>query len=337
MAQQAPLSTSLRVQNSVAHPLTLADGFRGSPNILDTTFAIDPRFRTGYAQNWQLSVQRDLPFALQLVATYLGIKGTRSVQQFLPNTFPAGAVNPCATCPSGFSYMTSNGNSTRHAGTLQLRRRLRRGFTADVQYTFAKAIDDAALAGSGFLIAQNWLDLRAERARSNFDQRHVVAFQTQYTTGSGSGRTGVLFREWTATTQLNYGTGMPLTPTSFSSVRGTGVTGSIRANYTGADPYDAPAGLHLNPAAYAAPAPDQWGNAGRNTITGPAQFSLNASATRTFRWGDRLNADLRVDATNVLNHPVFPSWNTVITSAQFGLPNPAGQMRTLQTSLRVRF
>jgi hypothetical protein len=120
-------------------------------------------------------------------------------------------------------------------------------------------------------------------------------------------------------------------------VQGTGVTGSIRANYTGADPYDAPAGLHLNPAAFAAPASGQWGNAGRNSITGPAQFSLNASAGRTFRWGDRLTADLRVDASNALNHPVFPSWNTVIGSAQFGLPNPAGAMRTLQTTLRVRF
>jgi hypothetical protein len=278
-----------------------------------------------------------------MVATYLGIKGTRGVQQFLPNTFPAGAVNPCATCPSGFSYMTSNGNSTRHAGTLQLRRRLRQGFTAEVQYTWAKGLDNAALGGTGFLIAQNWLDLRGERARSNFDQRHVVVFQTQYTTGAASGgflttgRTGALFREWTVATQINFGTGLPLTPTSFSPVRGTGVTGSIRANYTGADPYDGPAGLHLNPAAYAAPAADQWGNAGRNTITGPAQFTLNASAGRTFRWGDHLTADLRVDATNALNHPVFPSWNTVITSAQFGLPNPAGQMRTLQTSLRVRF
>jgi hypothetical protein len=343
MAQQAPLSTSLRVQNSAANPLTLANGFRGSPNILDTTFAVDPGFRAGYAQNWQVSAQRDLRFALQMVATYLGIKGTRGVQQFLPNTFPAGAVNPCPTCPSGFSYMTSNGNSTRQAGTFQLRRRLRRGFTAEVQYTWAKGLDNAALGGTGFLIAQNWLDLRAERARSNFDQRHLAVFQTQYTTGAGSsgfltsGRSGAFFREWTVVTQINYGTGLPLTPTSFSSVHGTGVTGSIRANYTGADPYDAPAGLHLNPAAYTAPAPDQWGNAGRNTITGPAQFSLNASASRTFRWGDHLNADLRVDATNALNHPVFPSWNTVITSAQFGLPNPAGQMRTLQTSLRVRF
>jgi hypothetical protein len=136
---------------------------------------------------------------------------------------------------------------------------------------------------------------------------------------------------------MNFATGMPLTPRSFAAISGTGVAGPVRADYTGADPYDAPPGLYLNPAAYAPPRAGQWGNAGRNTITGPAQFTLNASITRTFRWGDRLNADLRIDATNVLNHPVFPSWNTVITSGQFGLPNPGGQMRMIQTSLRVRF
>ena len=45
----------------------------------------------------------------------LGGKGTRAQQQFLPNTFPAGAANPCPACPSGFTYLVSNGNSTREA------------------------------------------------------------------------------------------------------------------------------------------------------------------------------------------------------------------------------
>jgi hypothetical protein len=345
MAQQAPLSTSLRVQNSTLNPLTLANGFIGSPNITATTFGIDPRFRAGYAQNWQVSVQRDMPFALQIVATYLGIKGTRGVQQFLPNTYPAGtAVNPCPRCPIGFSFMTSNGNSTRQAGTIQVRRRLRRGLSAEMQYTYAKAIDNAALAGANFLIAQNWLNLRAERSRSNFDQRHVISANVQYTTGATSGvgffttgKSGAILREWTFTSQINYGTGTPLTPTFFSAVSGTGVTGPLRPNVTGADFHDTTSGRFLNPKAFAVPAPGEWGNAGRNIITGPSQFTINASAGRTFRWGERLNADLRIDATNVLNHPVFTSWNTVITSAQFGLRNPAGQMRTIQSSLRVRF
>src|SRR5882757_6888810 len=130
MAQQSPLSKSLSVQNSAANPLTLANGFTASDNAARNTFAVDPNFRVGYSQNWQLSVQRDLPFALQMTATYLGIKGTRGVQQFLPNTYPIGGVNVCPECPIGFIYRTSNGNSTRDAGQLQLRRRLRSGFTA---------------------------------------------------------------------------------------------------------------------------------------------------------------------------------------------------------------
>jgi hypothetical protein len=344
MAQQAPLSYSLRVQNTPATPLTLANGFIPSPAITANTFAVDPDFRISYSQNWQLSVQRDLPISMTMIATYEGVKGTRSQQQFLPNTYPAGSVNPCASCPSGFAHLTSNGNSIRHAGTIELRRRLRAGFTSTFQYTWAKSIDNAALGGSGSLIAQNWLDLRAERARSNFDQRHVISFETQYTTGMGigggtliDGWKGALFKQWTFTSQLTYGTGRPLTPVFIAPVKGTGVTGSIRPNYTGEPLYDAPSGLFVNPAAYAAPTSGQWGNAGRNTITGPSQFGLNASVSRTFQVTDRLTLDARVDATNALNHPVFPSWNTVVSSAQFGLPNPANQMRTVQTTLRLRF
>ena len=162
MAQQSPLSKSLSVQNSPANPLTLANGFNASPSTTTNTFAIDPNFRVGYSQNWQLSVQQDLAGSMVVTATYLGIKGTRAAQVFLPNTYPAGAVNPCPACPAGYAYMTSNGNSTREAGQVQLRRRLHNGFTASLQYTFAKAIDDAALGGrgqGGQVIAQNWLNL----------------------------------------------------------------------------------------------------------------------------------------------------------------------------------
>jgi len=124
MAQQSPLSKSLSVANGPGNPLTLASGFNAAPGNTPNTFAVDPNFLAGYAQNWQLSVQRDLFESMVATATYLGIKGTRAVQVFLPNTYPIGAANPCPACPSGFAYMTSNGNSTREAGQFQLRRRL---------------------------------------------------------------------------------------------------------------------------------------------------------------------------------------------------------------------
>jgi trimeric autotransporter adhesin len=371
LAQQAPLSKSLSVQNSAACPLTLADGFNPCSSITPDTFAVDPNFRVGYAQAWQLSVQRDLPAAIQLTATYLGVKGTRGVQQFLPNTYPVGAANPCLTCPAGFVYQSSDGDSTREAGQIQLRRRLRGGFTALLLYTYSKSIDDdAQLGGLGHVtastqgstdssssgppsqsapapapaIAQNWLDLHAERSLSSFDQRHLLNLQAQYTSGEGlgggtlmTGWPGRLFKEWTILTQIVAGTGLPETPVYLVAVTGTGFTGTIRPDPTGSPIYVSQAGLHLNPAAYAAPLPGEWGTAGRNSITGPDQFSLDCSLARTFRPSTRFYLDARVDATNLLNHGVFTGWNTTVNSTQFGLPVAVNPMRSLEVTLRLRF
>jgi hypothetical protein len=196
----------------------------------------------------------------------------------------------------------------------------------------------------GVAIAQNWLDLRAERAPSSFDQRHQFSVQTQYTTGVGvrggallGGWKGALFKEWTFASQLNVGSGLPQTPIYFAAVRGTGVTGNLRPDITGAPTYAAPPGLFLNPAAFRVPAAGQWGNAGRSSISGPSQFALNASLGRSFPWRDRYNIDLRFDATNVLNHVTFKNWNTTVTSAQFGLPSRVDDMRSIQSTLRLRF
>lgn len=364
LAQQAPLSKSLSVQNSAACPLTLADGFTPCAGITQDTFAIDPNFRVGYAQTWELHVQRDLPGALQATMTYIGVKGTRGAQEFLPNTYPIGEANPCAACPSGFAYRTSGGDSTRESGRIQLRRRLRGGFTAAALYTLSKSLDDdATLGGEGYqtaaqqnqnamqaapdqsvAIAQNWRDPRGERSPSAFDQRHLLNFTAQYTSGEGlhggdlmNGWAGRLLKEWTLLTQIDTGTGLPETPLLFATVPGAGYTNIIRPSVTGEPVYSSRGQVHLNPAAYKAPALGHWGTAARDSITGPSQFSLDSSLARTFRPGGRFSLDARVDATNLLNHAAFTSWNTTVNSAQFGLPLAANAMRSLQTTLRLRF
>jgi hypothetical protein len=375
LSEQPPFTKTLNVQNSAATPLTLGGAFNTAPTGTINTFAVDPNFRIGYAQNWQVSVQEDLPASLVLTATYNGIKGTRLMQESLPNTYPVGATNPCPGCPLGFVYLGSNGNSWRQAGTIQLRRRLGNGFTANLQYTLSKSVDDAAaFSGAGLAnggppnttttplaaaaananvstpnsnspaVAQNWQNLRGELGRSSFDQRNRLTFSLQYTSGEGirggallSGWRGTLFKEWTFTPQLTYGSGLPETPIYLTNVTGTGITGTIRPNYTGASVTAAPSGLFLNPAAYTAPAPGQWGDVSRNSITGPTIFSLNAGISRTFRLNSRLNGDWSMFATNLLNNVTYTSYNTVVTSPLFGLPAAARTMRKLQMSFRVRF
>jgi hypothetical protein len=370
LAQQAPLSKSLKVQSSPSCPLTLADGFRSCSSTTPQTFGLDPNFRVGNAQNWNLSVQRDLPGSLQFTATYLGVKGTHGVQQFLPNSYPVGAVNPCPACPSGFVYETSGGNSSRQSAQLQLRRRLRGGFTALLLYTWSKSIDDVALLGGQgqstndsqsnssnnetltmstgpaqtAAIAQDWRDLRAERSLSSFDQRHLLNLQAQYTTGQGleggtlmRGWPARLLKEWTLLTRINAGSGFPETPTFPAVVPGTGQIGPLRPSITGAPLYTAQGHTHLNSAAYAAPTPGTWGTAPRNSIRGPSTFSLDGALQRTFRPTSRFYLDARIDAANLLNHVVFSNWITTVGNTQFGQPADPSQMRSLQTTLRLRF
>jgi hypothetical protein len=334
LAQQPPLSKALSIESTPARPLTLASGFDAPGNALSNTFAVDPDFRVSYAHNWQVSAQRDLPLSLTVIATYLGTKGSNLMQEFVPNTYPRGAANPCASCPSGFVYLTSNGSSLKNAAQLQVRRRLRQGLMAVANYTFSKATDDAAAFTTadlnGSVIAQNWLDLDAERAPSAFDQRHLLTAEVEY-----AGR--AFLANWVFTSRLSIGSGLPLTPLYLTSLAGTGLTGAVRASYTGAPVDDAPDGFYVNPAAFARPGPGEWGNAGRNSITGPTQFSLNTGITRTFLLSNRFSMDWRIDATNILNRVTYSGVNTIVGSPQFGLPNRANAMRKLLSSLRVRF
>ena len=118
---------------------------------------------------------------------------------------------------------------------------------------------------------------------------------------------------------------------------GTGVTGAIRADYTGVPIGATPPGYYLSPAAFAPPAAGRWGAVPRNSITGPSQFSFNMGLARTMLWRNRMTFEWHLDATNILNRVVYSSVDTTVGSPLFGLPNRANQMRKLQSRLWMRF
>ena len=141
-----------------------------------------------------LSVQRDLPGSLQLTATYLGIKGTRGVQEFLPNTYPIGAAESLPRLPRRISLTSPRMaiQPARRADSVAPKVAQRPYRTA--LYTFSKSIDDdsALEAGSCATLKHpsssfsggrrrsssarpdraELARLSAERGLSTFDQRH---------------------------------------------------------------------------------------------------------------------------------------------------------------------
>jgi hypothetical protein len=238
-----------------------------------------------------------------MTATYLGVKGTRGVQEFLPNTYPIGAYNPCPSCPLGFEYRTSGGDSTRESGQLQLRRRLRAGFTASLLYTYSKSIDDDAFprrpgprhchfgkASSNANPPRNPRHLhRAELARParRACALHLRPASPPQPAGAIHHRPGrgrryspdrlarqSCYKEWTLLTNITIGTGMPETPSYLGAVPGTGFLHHSPQPHRRAHLQLPAQRQHLNVAAYAAPAAGQWGTAGRDSITGPASSAL---------------------------------------------------------------
>jgi hypothetical protein len=291
-------------------------------------------------------IQQNVTPSTFMSITYAGVKGTDLPQLFVPNTYPNGAIGVPVGLPTGYKYETTGGNSSYQAGTVSVQRRLRNGIGANMSYTFSKLLDDAVLGGRGqgsAVLAQNWLDLSAERGLDSTNRTHTLSGGLQLSSGHGlhaaallRGWKAHLLKDWTVLTNITVASGAPETPILTSTTRGTGITGQIRPELVG-PLYPATAGYNFNIDAFADPPAGYWGDAGRGIISGPMQFSMNGSASRTFRIAERKNLDIRFDATNLLNHVMYTGYDVTFGTAQFGLPTGISATRTFNMTARFHF
>jgi hypothetical protein len=250
---------------------------------------------------------------------------------------------------SGFNYQTFGANSIFNAAQTRVTKRFARGMSFVALYTFAKSIDNASsFSGTGGATVQfidNW---NLERGLSTFDQRHKLTFT--YTLSSPVGVNGMmrtggwkthLLAGWTFNGTLTAATGTPLTAYVSGNLANTGglagLGGSVRAEATGL-PVSGGNFPYFNELAFTTPPSGQYGNAGRDTITGPGQFALNSALNRAFRFGEsRRQLQLRITANNVLNHVYINGFGTTVNSVNYGLPTSASSTRTVTLMLRFNF
>jgi hypothetical protein len=81
----------------------------------------------------------------------------------------------------------------------------------------------------------------------------------------------------------------------------------------------------------------RFGNAGRNTIPGPARVALNLSFGRAFPLDERRRLELRMDSQNVTNYVTFTGLGTVVNAINYGLATATQPMRTITATARLRF
>jgi hypothetical protein len=220
---------------------------------------------------------------------------------------------------------------------LRLTRRFAKGISGNLLYTYSKALDDAVLA-------QNFYDQAAERALSTQNHTHVLALNwvlaspVDATKGflSHPAFLAKALKDWTLSGSLAAQTGAPQTATVSGNLDGTGSIGQLRANATGL-PENGGTGW-FNTAAFVAPAPGTFGNAGRDTIIGPGSVILNLSLARSINLhSERRRLEFRIDTTNFMNHVNPSGLITVVNSSQYGEITSALAMRAVTATLRLRF
>ena len=348
LAYQPPFSfTQTNIANS-ATTLSLQNGFPApDPSTLTNNYGVDKNYRLGYVQVWNLNVQRELLRNVILNVGYSGSKGTRLDIVRAPNRGPDGLLIPDV---QPFLWESSKGSSILHAGTVSLRKRMSNGISIGGRYTYSKSIDNASSIGGGaVVVAQNDLDLTAERGLSSFDQRHKVTADFMYELPFGPGRHWLanpsvaerVFGAWTWSGSISLASGNPFTARvvgAFSDVA-RGTSGSLRADYNGAPIALSNPGVGewFNTAAFSIPPAGQFGDAGRNTIEGPGTVLVNFALAKDIPVRDMMAFEIRAEANNVFNHANFNGIDTTVNSPTFGQVISVGSMRTMQIFTRFRF
>jgi hypothetical protein len=330
-------------------PSNLALGFaQAPPTTIANNYGVDPNYRLGYVQIWNLNIQRELPADLLLNVDYTGTKGTRLDVLEAPNRIATGPLNPDV---SPFYFETSQADSIAHAGTVRLRKRLRHGFSIGGSYTFSKSIDNASSIGGGAtVVAQNAADLAAERGLSSFDQRHrfVADYLVELPFGhdkrwlSNKSVLRNVFGDWQWSGDWTIASGLPFTPRVLGSVTDVsgGTNGTLRANLVPGQPIALPnpsVSEWFNAGAFVAPPEGQFGDAGRNSIEGPGSVVFDMAFTKVIPLGDVRMLELRAQATNIFNTPQFTAIDTNVKSPSFGQVISVGSMRRFQMQARFRF
>ncbi len=340
---------------------------------------------TPYAITWNLNIQQALGSSTSLQVGYVGNRGVklysiRDINQVDPKSPAEDPILGCGHCEQagrplnsrfpflGFINFMENGyTSTYHSLQASLTQRVWHGLTIVAGYTYSHAIDFVSLNR-----AQQPQDSnrpRLERGSSDNDLRHRFTLALTYDLPSKKGA-GQLLEGWQVNSIVVIQSGFPWTATDYDDdVSSTGEfsdrwdifgnPNNIRFSPTNPIPFDAACGCYLqNGTRLVPPAPNSFGNMGRNIFRGPNFRNWDFSIVKTFRLGERVSMQIRGEFFNVLNHPNFanPQSTSLIATGNdlgntggFGLTNftpdvsaanpviGAGGPRNIQIGVKFRF
>ena len=302
----------------IAQPnLTFANPFPGTGAIAanPTIYAVDRDPRNTLSQQWNFTIERQLPFRTGVRVTYLGNKSTRvpwyQYNLNLPAQMRAGTLQTMRPYQPWADILTLHTQANSFTNQLQVEatRRMRAGAFWMVNYTLNKTIDNADYSAN--TSPQYPYNAALDRGIGQLTRIHNVNITGGYELPFGPGKrffnhtglAGKLAGGWMVNTLTSVRSGAP-----FSVIFATTTTTwyTHRTNVVGEWRVDEPSiNQWFNPKAFAAPPIYTMGNSGRNILTGPPVFKSDLSLLKNTKVAERYTLQARLEAFNFLNHPSF--------------------------------
>jgi hypothetical protein len=314
------------------------------------TYGYPNNYHRGYAEAWNLEIQRALPKDFNLTLGYVGDHMVREAEFINFNAAgqgggkngtplelactvspPPSFCSPSASNPLGGnpSAMTINGPMTGgsyNALETQLTRRVAGG-QIGVVYTYSKTIDNDDTEANTNVTWAYYQDLRRNKALAGFDRPNNLEMYAVYNSPFGKGHkwlnTGVggkILGNWNVTPVLTRLSGTPFTVTSSgSSLNAPGNTQTadqvkpqvaILGGHGTNEPY-------FDPMAFAPVTAVRFGTSGRDIVRGPGFFNLDLSLVRDFNLSERFKFQFRAEAYGLTNTPNFANPGTTVSNATF--------------------
>jgi hypothetical protein len=261
------------------------------------------------------------------------------------------------------NYYGNDAASTYNAFEVKVDKRFSQGLEFVSHYTFSHA--------DNFTDSYYAIDHRIAWGPVDFSRNHVWIFSPIYQLPFGKGKPFLgnansaldyLVGGWQVSDTTNWSSGLPWTP-SFNECGAEQDVGQCRPSKgAGSFPMGVSGGISAaHQLTYYTPVPDivttpgvftdpgfgHIGNIGRNVFHGPSGFYSDLSVVKKFRIYERLNAQFRMDAFNIFNHPVYAfSGNNGAQTCIDCAPASTGKisniedgttMRELQFALRFDF
>ncbi len=335
-------------QNRFGAARTLADGplrTRDPDAANQSRRGIADDFTVPYIQQWNLSIQQQIPRRQQLTVSYVGSKGTGLRQAVdLNQPVPGGGpVSSRRRWPqhANVQIYQSRGHYSYHSLQATLVRRFSSGHY-QVAYTYSHCIDGRSIGGIPIS------NLSLAKGNCGFDIRQNLRTTWGWELPFGRGKTvgtnvnsaiNHVIGGWQVNGGVSLYGGIPFSVVSGSNTLNNGVGGvrPDRLRDGNLPPGQRQVTQWFDTEAFANPGFRLYGTAGRNILVGPGTKQIDLSLFKNFQLTERVRLQFRTEFFNAFNTPQFN--NPVgagirVGAAAMGRIVRAGSEPTLQRTQR---